>query len=114
MASLHQVNPNIAADYVEVGRWLQSFATSHAKRENAHVEVEVDTAGPRAGRSYGLRLHLAGRVAPPASAAPIELTFTEVADGRTRFTWCAALADRVRATTRALLADASAGRRVSS
>ena len=114
MSSLREVNPNIPADYAEVGWWLRSFATSHAKRENAHVEVQVDTAGSRAGRSYGLRLHLGGRVAPSAGEAPIELTFTEVADGRTRFAWCAQLADRVRATARALLAGASAGQRASS
>ena len=114
MSSLCLVNPNIPADYAELGGWLRSFATSHARRENAHVEVEVDTAGSRAGRSYGLRLRLRGRVTPPAREAPIELTVTEVGEGRTRFAWCAELADRVKATARALVAGASAGQRVSS
>ena len=104
------MNPTIAADYAEVGRWLRIFATSHAKRENAHVEAEVGTTGDREGRAYGLRVVLAGRAAPPWDESPIELTLGDVADGRTRFAWCESLAQRVRAFARALVVQAAAVR----
>lgn len=99
------MNPNIPADYVETARWLESFVRSHAKRESSRLEVTVDHAGDREGRSYAVRLVLDGQV-----DAPIELDFPEVLDGRTRFAWCAAVAERVRARARALVtASRSAG-----
>ena len=79
------------------------FVRSHAKRESARIEVLVDTAGPREGRSYGVRLTLDGRTIPPPEAPPIELDLPEVAEGRTSFAWCAALGERIRATARELL-----------
>jgi hypothetical protein len=103
------MNPSIPADYHEVARWLAGFARSHAKRESSRIEVAVDDAGAREGRSYGVRLVLGGRVYPPGP--PIELSFQDIADGRTRFEWCAALAREVRAAARALLGEAAAPRR---
>ena len=83
-------------DYEEVGRWLWNFVEAHAKRENLRVEALVDTAGPREGRSYGVRLRLAERVLPPADQASIEMTFADVAAGRGQLAWCNALAASVR------------------
>jgi hypothetical protein len=104
------MNPRIPADYHETGRWLEAFVRSHAKREDSRVEVRLDIDGPREGRSYGLRLSLEERVVPPSAASPIELDYQEVATGRTRFAWCAALGERVRAAARELLGTArSAG-----
>ncbi len=94
------MNPRIPADYAEVGRWLAEFATSHAKRENVRVEVHVDMTGPREGRSYGLRLALGARTAPAAELPALEFAYGEVREGRTRFAWCAALAERVQAVAR--------------
>jgi hypothetical protein len=99
------VNPKIAADYGEVEWWLRTFATSHAKRESLHVEAEVDTTGGREGRAYGLRVVLGGRAAPPWDEPPVELTFSDVVEGRNRFAWCESLAERVRALARALVAQ---------
>jgi hypothetical protein len=96
------MNPRIPADYQETGAWLESFLRSHAKRENAHAEVRLETTGPREGRSYGARLVLGPRVYPPPGTPPIELDFGEVAEGRPRFAWCLALAERVRAAAREL------------
>ena len=84
-------------DYEEVGRWLWNFVGAHAKRENLRVEPVVDTAGPRDGNSYGVRLRLGERVLPPAGEAPIEMTFADVAAGKGQLAWCNALAGRVRA-----------------
>jgi hypothetical protein len=96
------MNPSIPTDYHQTGTWLAGFVRSHAKRENARIEALVDTTGPREGRSYGIRLALDGRTIPPPGAPPIELTFQEVAEGRTSFAWCAALGERIRATAREL------------
>jgi hypothetical protein len=85
-------------DYEEVGRWLWNFLTSHAKRENPRIEVELDLAPERDGVSYGARLQLGERV-----SALIELDFKDVADRRGNLAWCAALAARVRALARELL-----------
>ncbi len=82
--------------YDEVGRWLWNFATSHAKRESPRVEAVVETPEEREGKSYGLRLRVEERYLPPLDRPPIELTYSEVADGLTRFAWCEALAQRVR------------------
>ncbi len=96
------MNPRIPSDYLETGAWLESFLRSHAKRENAHVEVRLEATGPREGHSYGARLALGARVHPPPGVPPIELDFREVAEGRARFAWCLALAERVRAAAREL------------
>ncbi len=106
------MNPRIASDYEEVGRWLLGFATSHAKRESSRVEVLIDMADAHAGRSYRLRLVLAGVTLPLAGEPPIELAYAEVVDGRTRFAWCDSLAQRILTDARRLrdLASASDSR----
>ena len=100
------MNPSIPTDYPQTGAWLEGFVRSHAKRVNARIEALVDTAGSREGRSYGVRLTLDDRTVPPLGAPPIELDFREAADGRTRFAWCAALGERIRATARELVGAA--------
>jgi hypothetical protein len=97
------MNPRIPTDYHETGAWLHGFVRSHVKRESGRIEVEVDAAGDREGRSYGLRLVLDGRRHPAPDAPPIELEFPDVAGGRTRFEWCARLAREMRAAARALV-----------
>lgn len=82
-------------DYHEVGRWLWNFVTSHAKRENPRIEVELDSEGEREGKSYAAVLKLGERAAPP-----LELEFRETADNRGGLAWCLALAERVRAHAR--------------
>jgi hypothetical protein len=95
------VNPRLPTTYGEVGRWLGMFAASHVKREDPRLEVQVDDAGPREGRSYGVR------VAYPTGAkmAQLELTYEEAAEGRTRFSWCAELGGRLRALARIVVGD---------
>jgi hypothetical protein len=100
------MNPNIPADYHEIGSWLSSFARSHAKRESSRIEVILETGVAREGRSYGVRLTLEGRVHPPPGSPAIELEFAEVAAGRTRFAWCEALVVRIRAAAQELLRTA--------
>jgi hypothetical protein len=102
------MNPNIPADYPETGIWLEGFVRSHAKRESSRIEALLDSGGAREGRSFGIRLDLDGRTAPPPGSPPIELDFRGVAEGRARFAWCAALGERVRASARELLAAARA------
>lgn len=99
------MNPSIPADYHEIARWLTGFVRSHAKRESSRIEVLVDDAGAREGRSYGVRLVLGARSHPPPGS-PIEFAFRDVAEGRTRFEWCAALARDVRAAARVLVSGA--------
>jgi hypothetical protein len=94
------MNPRISADYPEVAAWLENFVRSHAKREDERIEVLLDTSGPRENHSYGVRLALGSRVYPPPAAAPIELEFRDVADGRTRFAWAEALGKRIREAAR--------------
>jgi hypothetical protein len=96
------MNPHIPSDYQETAAWLENFLRSHAKRENPHVEVRLETTGPREGRSYGVGLTLGTAVYPPPGSPPIELDFREVAEGRARFAWCLALAERIRAAAREL------------
>jgi hypothetical protein len=100
------MNPKIPTSYQETGDWLASFVRSHAKLENPRIEVRLDAAGPREGRSYGVRLSLDGRLSPPPGSAPIELEFRDVVEGRTRFAWCVALAERIRAVAREHLGTA--------
>lgn len=78
-------------DYQEVARWLENFATSHAKREDLRAECALDTEGPRGGTSYGLRVRIGDRV-----SSEIALGFDDVAAGRGSMAWCQSLADRVR------------------
>lgn len=99
-------------DYDEVARWLRNFATAHAKRENARVEVAVDVAEPRIGTSYGLRLRLGERLLPPADAAPVELAYADVAAGRGSLAWCESLAQRLRALAAAFTTSADESRRL--
>jgi hypothetical protein len=98
------MNPRIPAEYHEVAAWLENFVRSHARRQDARIEVRLDASGPREDRSYGVRLALGSRVHPPPEASPIELSFREVADGRTRFAWTEALAERIRAAARETIA----------
>ena len=78
-------------DYHEVARWLENFATSHAKREDLRAECALDTEGPREGTSYSLRVRVGARV-----SSEIALGFDDVAAGRGRMAWCQSLAERVR------------------
>ncbi len=97
------MNPAIPTNYAELGRWLQNFAASHAKREHPAVVAHVEMEDAREGRSYGLRLSLGPLTSPPAGSLPMEVDYADVAQGRTRFAWCEALALRVRAEGRSLL-----------
>jgi hypothetical protein len=89
--------------YEEVARWLWNFATSHAKRESPRVEAVVETPEEREGKSYGLRLRVDERSLPPLDQPPIEFAYLEVAEGKARFAWCEALANRIRGSARELL-----------
>ncbi len=82
-------------NYDEIARWLWNFLTSHAKRENPHIEVTLDHGGDRDGTSYAATLTLRGRATPP-----MEFTFREVADNRGSLDWCRALAERTRTLAR--------------
>jgi hypothetical protein len=89
-------------DYEEVARWLRNFVRSHARRENLRAEAVVEASGPREGRSYGLRVRVAERLAPPSGERPLELDYAEVAAKRGSMAWCQELAGRVRALVRSL------------
>ncbi len=104
------MNPRIPVRYDEVARWLRNFAVSHGKRESTRAEALVEAEGEREGRSYGLRLVLDGRLAPPSGEPPMEFGYAEVAEGRTRFAWCESLAQRIRAEVRRLAAGSPGGR----
>ena len=82
-------------DYDEVARWLENFATSHAKREDLRAECALDTEGSREGTSYGLRVRVDDRL-----SSEIALGFDDVAAGRGSMAWCQSLADRVRCLVR--------------
>ena len=104
------MNPRIPADYHELGGWLQRFAVSHAKRESPQVEAIVETAGEREGRALGLRLSLGAGAWRDAVRSELgELSVAEVAEGRTRFAWCEALAQRIRGEARRLIAQRDGG-----
>jgi hypothetical protein len=100
------MNPLIPTDYHETGHWLEGFVRSHAKRESPRIEVLLDTTGARDGHSYGVRLALDERRQPPLGSPPIELGFRDVAEGRARFEWNAALAERIRGSARQLVGTA--------
>lgn len=86
--------------YDEVARWLRNFLTSHAKRVDPRIEVELDAEGEREGKSYGARLRLGDRVSDV-----IELDFREVAENRGSLAWCAARAERTQILASELRAD---------
>jgi hypothetical protein len=94
-------------DYEEVARWLRNFIVAHAKREDLRVEADVDTDGPREGRSYGVRLRLGEGLRPTPPEPPVELAFPEVAEKRGSLAWCSGLAERVRQLARELSAAGS-------
>jgi hypothetical protein len=89
-------------DYEEVARWLGNFVVSHAKRESPRAEAILEADGARVGKSYGIRVSLGDRLAPPPDRPPIELSFEEVARERGSLTWCQSWADRLRALVREL------------
>lgn len=83
--------------YEDVARWLWNFLTSHSKREQVRIEVELEAGGERQGRWYGARLRLGER-----RSALLEFDYKDVAEHRGSFAWCQALAARVRAEAREL------------
>lgn len=85
--------------YEEVARWTLNFLTSHAKRENARAEVELDAED---ATSYVARARLGTRV-----SGAIDLRYSEVAENRGSLRWCADLAVRVRAVVRDLMSAAA-------
>jgi hypothetical protein len=91
-------------EYAEVARWLRNFVIAHAKREHPGVEAALETGGPRAGQSYGIRLRLGDGMRPAPPAPALELAYPEVAQNRGSLAWCSGLADRVRALARELSA----------
>ena len=84
--------------YHEVGRWLWNFLTSHAKRVDPRLEVELEAGDERQGKSYGARLRF-GRLVSPV----MEFDYREVADSRGSLAWCSALAERTQGLARARL-----------
>jgi hypothetical protein len=101
------VNPRIPADRAEVGRWLLAFARSHAKREDPRLEAVLETGTGAQGAWCAVRLRLPGLepAGPTATVGP--LAHGDVAEGRTRFSWCEDLARRVRTAARGLAAQAA-------
>ena len=92
--------------YEDVARWLQNFLTSHAKREDPRVEVEMDAERES---DYVAKLRLG-----ECRSRPIVLAYRDVADKRGTLEWCAALARDTRALAADLIASrdpAEAGRR---
>ena len=85
-------------DYDEVRRWLWNFLTSHAKRVDPRIEVELDDDDAREGISYGARLRLG-----PKTSTMMERDYKDVAANRGRLAWCAALAERTKELARAEL-----------
>jgi hypothetical protein len=90
-------------DADDAGRWLWNFVTAHARREALGASAAVESRGD--GQAYGLRVQVGDRVAPPADQPPVELAASEVAEGRERLSWCAALAARVRELAREAAAE---------
>jgi hypothetical protein len=83
--------------YDDVARWLHNFLTSHAKRENLHAEVELETGDDREGTSYGARLRLREHLSDV-----LEFDYRDVADHRGELEWCRNLAARTRQLVRDL------------
>ncbi len=101
-------------DYEEVARWLWNFVLAHAKREDARAEVVLDTAEPREGKSYGVRLRLGRDLLPPVDQPSLEFEYADVAAQRGSLAWCSALAARIRALVREFPAVAHASGRPAS
>jgi hypothetical protein len=91
--------------YDEVARWLRNFLTSHAKREDPRIEVELESGDEREGVSYAASLRLG-----PHVTAPAEFQYRAVADARGNLAWCRDQADRIRTLAREVLAVAAATR----
>jgi hypothetical protein len=92
--------------YDEIERWVWNFATSHAKRVDPRIEVDVDAGDEREGVSYGVRLKFGAR-----EARTVELDYEDVAANRGSLAWCAALAQRIQQIVRTeLVVVAPAGR----
>jgi hypothetical protein len=83
--------------YEEVARWLHNFLTGHAKRENVHAEVELESGDEREGKSYGARFRLGEHVSDL-----VESDYRIVADHRGELQWCRDLAERTRQAVRDL------------
>ena len=83
--------------YDEVARWLHNVLLSHAKRENIHAEVELESGDEREGKSYAARVRLGDHVSDP-----IEFDYRTVADHRGELQWCRELAERARHVVRDL------------
>ena len=83
--------------YDDVARWLHNFLTSHAKRENLHAEVELESGDEREEKSYGARVRVGGHVSDT-----IEFDYRTVADHRGELQWCRDLAERTRQAVRDL------------
>jgi hypothetical protein len=81
--------------YEEVGRWLWNFLTSHAKRADPRIEVELEHGDEREGRSYAARLTFGGRSTPL-----MEFDYKDVADNRGSLAWGRALAERTQQLAR--------------
>jgi len=86
--------------YDEVGRWLQNFLVSQAKRVSPRVEVDLDAGDAREGKSYGARLRLGARV-----SSVLDFEFGEVAARRASLAWCTEIAERTKARAREFLAE---------
>jgi hypothetical protein len=94
-------------DDAVVGRWLENFVRSHAKRADPRAEAVVDTE--LAARRFAVRVRVGDRSEPPAGLAPLALSLDEVAARRGDLAWCASQAARIRElATRASLASAGA------
>lgn len=87
--------PFSGGSYDEVRRWVWNFFTSHAKRVDPRIEVELDDDDAREGVSYGARLRLGAR-----TSSMIELDSKDVAANRGTLAWCAALAERTKELAR--------------
>jgi len=83
--------------YDEVARWLHNFLTAHAKRENFHAEVQLESGDERAGKSYAGRVRLGEHFSDV-----IEFDYRTVADHRGELQWCRELAERIRQVVRDL------------
>ena len=83
--------------YEEVARWLHNFLTSHAKRENLHAEIELESGDERDGKSYGARVRVGDH-----TSDVIEFDYRTVADHRGELQWCRDLAERIRQAVRDL------------
>ena len=83
--------------YEEVARWLHNFLTSHAKRENLHAEVELESGDEREGKSYGARVRVGGHFSDT-----LEFDYGTVGAHRGELQWCRDLAERTRQVVREL------------